>query len=79
MNCNSGSSASQAGPSDDFPNSVPWRFSRTTLQVPQIIILAVKPFHVFPQILFAVFPQTIQVFALKPFHMSPEVILLLKL
>ena len=44
MNCNSGSSASQAGPSDDFPNSVPWRFSRTTLQVPQIILLAMNPF-----------------------------------
>ena len=69
MNCNSGSSASQAGPSDDSPNSVPWRFSRTTLQVPKIILLEMKPFHVFPQILFAVvFPQTIQVFAFS--HVS---------
>ena len=58
MNCNSGSSASLAGPSDDSPNLVPLRFSTTTLQVPQIILLAMKPFHVFFQILFAVFPQT---------------------
>ena len=59
MNYNLGSSASLAGPSDDSPNSVPWRFSTMTLQVPKIILLAMKPFHVFPQILFAMF----QVFA----------------
>ena len=68
-------------PSDASHNSVPLRFNTTTLQVPQIILLALKPSHVFTQILLAVtslnvFPQIF--LALKPSDVFPQITLAVK-